>query len=246
MSAFDLSIQLPVHERFLTFQGEGSWMGVRAFFIRLLGCPVQCPWCDSAGTWHPDFYPKAPNRMEVGALVKEVKASRAELVVITGGEPCIHKNLHHLVSALQAEAEVRVHVETCGAFDQPLSLFDWITVSPKWARLPTYEMLMRARACELKLIVDAPDAIDRWLTALREIGGDRLGIGTPIGPTIWLHPEWSKRNDPEILNAITQAVVTFGEPFRAGYQLHKLYRCDALDTRTAPLAPLGGDPANGF
>ncbi|MDG2170458.1 MAG: 7-carboxy-7-deazaguanine synthase QueE, partial [Opitutales bacterium] len=81
---------LPVYETFYSWQGEGCHMGKSAFFIRLFGCPIKCPWCDSAGTWHPDFVPETIERISVEALVAQAKEHNPAIVVITGGEPCIH------------------------------------------------------------------------------------------------------------------------------------------------------------
>ena len=43
-----------VNEVFETIQGEGSFTGCPAIFIRLQGCPVGCAWCDTKQTWHTD------------------------------------------------------------------------------------------------------------------------------------------------------------------------------------------------
>jgi organic radical activating enzyme len=42
-----------VNEIFMTVQGEGVLVGKSATFIRLQGCTVGCPWCDSLRTWGP-------------------------------------------------------------------------------------------------------------------------------------------------------------------------------------------------
>ena len=125
---------LPIHERFHSFQGEGCHAGRAAFFIRTYGCPVHCPWCDSAGTWHPDLKPDALNRMDVAALAEEAAAARPAFVVVTGGEPAIH-DLAPLTDALRA-AGLPVHLETSGAFPVR-GHFDWITLSPKRWKLPS-------------------------------------------------------------------------------------------------------------
>ena len=91
--------KLPIHERFYSFQGEGTHLGKAAYFIRTFGCPVHCPWCDSAGTWHPDYIPKNINRFTPEELAVEASQTSAEFVVITGGEPTIH-NLKALTDAL--------------------------------------------------------------------------------------------------------------------------------------------------
>lgn len=37
----------PINEIFQTIQGEGVFTGLPAIFVRLQGCPVGCPWCDT-------------------------------------------------------------------------------------------------------------------------------------------------------------------------------------------------------
>lgn len=221
---------LPIHEQFYTFQGEGAHAGRAAYFIRTFGCPVHCPWCDSAGTWHPDYIPERVTRVDVESLVAEVAESNAEFVVVTGGEPAIH-NLAPLVDALHA-IDQRVHLETSGAFAIQGD-FDWVTLSPKRWKLPLTENIQRAD--EFKIIVDSDEAIAEYSKV----------IGATKRP-IWLHPEWSKHNDIMVLNSITEWVKEYGAPYRAGWQMHKVYAADLRDSRSAPPAPLGGQPHMGY
>jgi organic radical activating enzyme len=221
---------LPIHEQFYTFQGEGIHAGRAAYFIRTFGCPVHCPWCDSAGTWHPDYIPEKIERIAPKALAAEVAKTSAEFVVVTGGEPAIH-NLAPLVDALHA-IDQKVHLETSGAFEIK-GAFDWITLSPKRWKLPLAENLVRAD--EFKIIVDREGAIEEYA----EIIGN-------ISKPIWLHPEWSKHNDPDTLDMITEWIKAHGAPYRAGWQMHKHYAADLKDPRSAPAAPLGGDPGLGY
>ena len=99
---------LPIHEQFYTFQGEGVHAGRAAYFIRTFGCPVHCHWCDSAGTWHPDYIPEKIERWSSQDLAAEVAKTKAEFVVVTGGEPAIH-DLAPLVDALHANGQ-KVHL----------------------------------------------------------------------------------------------------------------------------------------
>jgi 7-carboxy-7-deazaguanine synthase len=232
---------LPVHEVFVTFQGEASHMGRAAFFIRLQGCPLHCSWCDSAATWHKDYVPSNVRRALPTELALEAALSGVKVVVVTGGEPCIH-NLNELTQAL-ANRDLRCHLETSGAFEIT-GIWDWVTVSPKDLESPTHPALENnlKRADEWKLIIDDPAQIQIWLgriEALSDCEARRTG-------NVWLHPEWSKRGDANILNAITSAVVEHPKIFRAGWQLHKLFKADALDPRSAKPVPLGGDPSKGF
>lgn len=224
---------IPIHERFHTFQGEGVHVGRAAFFIRTFGCPVHCPWCDSAGTWHPDYVPKHISRMRVEDLVAEVEAARPAFVVITGGEPAVH-DLHPLTVQLRA-IHMPVHLETSGAFALR-GHFDWITLSPKrWA--PPLPMNV-SRAHEFKIIVDQPGSITEYMGMLQQRGYNNQPV--------WLHPEWSKRTDPATLNVITETVKTYPKTYRAGWQLHKCYQADFRDNRSVAPVPLGGDPTKGF
>jgi 7-carboxy-7-deazaguanine synthase len=233
--------KIAIHERFHAFQGEGVHSGRSAFFIRTFGCPVHCPWCDSAGTWHKDYTPKAVERLSVAQLATEAAESCAAFTVITGGEPCVQPHLPDLCDALRSLGML-VHLETCGAFDVDPTLFDHITVSPKRDKPPTKHMI--EAAAELKIIVDEVGAIAWWVEQIKTICGglDVLDTGMPV----YLHPEWSQRDHGWLKAEISARVTQHGDPFRAGYQMHKLFNCDALDERTRELAPLGGDPARGY
>ena len=223
---------MPIYETFYSWQGEGAHAGRAAFFIRTFGCPIQCPWCDSAGTWHPDWVPEEVDRQPVERLVDAALASKATFVVVTGGEPTIH-DLAPLTSALRAQ-KMPVHLETAGAF-LIKGDFDWVTLSPKWVKLPLVENL--ARADELKLIVEDGESIAKWWNK----------IGNAVTARhVWLHPEWSQRENPVVLRSISDWVKSHGDPFRAGFQTHRLYNVDALDERSRPAIPLGGNPQLGL
>lgn len=230
-------MSLPIHEVFRAFQGEGVHMGRSAFFIRTFGCPLHCTFCDAAGTWHPDHVPEHIERMEAAALVEEALAEPlVDLVVVTGGEPCVH-DLYELTVRLTSR--IPVHLETSGAYDIR-GYFDWVTLSPKRSRLPLRGPVLRAD--EFKFIIEVPEDITFFTNMIEEL----LGRSIPKTVPVWLHPEWSKREDPAVLNAITHAVTEHGAPFRAGWQLHKLFKCDQQDSRSMPAVPLGGDVKKGF
>ncbi len=216
--------ELPVYERFHSWQGEGYHMGKSAFFIRLHGCPVHCPWCDSAGTWHPDHKPDSIERLHAHDLADEAFLACPEIVVITGGEPAIH-DLIGLDYQLRSR-NLPVHIETRGAYPI-MGEMDWITVSPKWAAPPIEENLERVD--EWKIIVEDEESITKWCEAL-----PLRDVDAPV----WLHPEWSQSKNPKVLNSINEWVKENGFPFRAGFQLHKIFKSDQEDKRSKPEASL--------
>ena len=226
---------LPIHELFLSWQGEGIHMGRRAFFIRTYGCPVQCDFCDSAGTWHPDHRPAFVKRFSTEQLVQQVVLSGASICIVTGGEPAIHP-LREFAQGLAFKG-IAFHIETSGAVARRESYVpEWTTLSPKWAKLPEQEWWDLAD--ELKLIITTPEEIWQWITVCQ----GKLPIRSKKTP-VWLHPEWSKAKDKDVLSAITDAIKISEYPgmeLRAGFQLHKLYKADQQDSRSASEVPLGG------
>lgn len=230
-----------IHEMFHTFQGEGKYTGRAAYFIRLFGCPLHCPWCDSAGTWHKDYAPAAVvslTEVDILRILREENINTDTLIVITGGEPCIY-DLKPLVLHLNMAGGYIVMLETSGAFDTDAP-FNWFTLSPKKAKLPTLDNIKRAD--EIKLIIEEPEDIDYWY--FKVVAHARLELLQRSG--ILLHPEWTHREDPVVLEAILNAVKRMPKLYRAGYQLHKLYKADQYSPGSKPLVPLGGNPELGY
>lgn len=116
-------MKYPVVEIFFTIQGEGHLRGFQQTFIRLAGCSVGCPECDT------DY-----RRRET--LTAEEIAERAAAITpamidpwawITGGEPADH-DLGHLLSALKAK-RFSTAVATSGQ-KRVIPPVDWLSVSP--------------------------------------------------------------------------------------------------------------------
>lgn len=142
---------LRVMEQFHSIQGEGVHTGRSAVFLRLAGCNVGCPWCDTKASWPAHGHPLVP----VERLVDTVRQARPALVVITGGEP-LQQDLTSLCQALAPLAVPR-HLETSGV--APLSgAFEWITLSPKRHYPPQPALLERCH--ELKVVIHEPADLD--------------------------------------------------------------------------------------
>ena len=132
-----------VNEIFYSLQGEGFNTGTPAVFIRFSGCNLQCPFCD---TQHQDG-----KEMTEGDIIEEVSRYKANLVVVTGGEPALQLT-ESLVEMLHFLGKT-VAVETNGTIELPKNV-DWITLSPKDAFLGEEAMPILKNADELKLIFD--------------------------------------------------------------------------------------------
>ena len=200
-----LEIKLPIHETFQsTVQGEGFWTGCLVDFIRLSGCPVGCPWCD---TGYADGGTNLPRvNHSIGELLAEIISPR---VVITGGEPFIHKHLPELVQALLA-ANKQVSIETSGSFWQEVSPAAWITLSPKEHINPKYPVQNQfwSRANEVKIIIQTGKEIDFY----------QEHLSTHPHLLVYLQPEWnsSSKSIPLILQILQEK-----PDYRLSLQTHK-------------------------
>jgi len=138
------SATYPVVAHYYTLQGEGFWSGRAAYFIRLAGCDVGCPWCDTKESWAIDGHPV----VSIDELTAAAERANSSYVVITGGEPTMH-DLKPLTDQLKT-AGLEVQVETSGAY--PLTgSFDWVTLSPKKYKPPVESIY--SQTDELKVIV---------------------------------------------------------------------------------------------
>ncbi|RJG48666.1 7-carboxy-7-deazaguanine synthase QueE [Motilimonas pumila] len=137
--------QYRINEMFQTIQGEGVYTGVPAVFIRLQGCDVGCPWCDTQHTWHIADQDKTDliiitdksnessrwAQVDSCGIIKEMQRLGyvAKHVVITGGEPCMY-DLRELTLALHQQG-YSTQIETSGTYKVQVADASFVTVSPK-------------------------------------------------------------------------------------------------------------------
>ncbi len=132
---------MKVNEIFYSLQGEGFNTGTPAIFVRLSGCNLDCPFCDTDHI--------SGKEMTEGEIIEEVSRYKASLVVITGGEPALQLT-ESLVEMLHLLGKT-VAVETNGTVELPKNV-DWITLSPKDAFLGEKAKPVLKYADELKVV----------------------------------------------------------------------------------------------
>jgi organic radical activating enzyme len=164
----------PIMEHFFTIQGEGTYSGRAAYFIRIAGCDVGCVWCDVKESWDKDQH----TTMTIKEIIEKVTESKTDFVVITGGEPAMY-DLRPLVDQLKSLG-ITIAIETSGCYPLQGDV-DWYCFSPKKFKAPCDEAYLRAN--ELKVIINHPSDLD-WANkhAEKVLGSCHL----------FLQPEWSK------------------------------------------------------
>lgn len=165
---------LAVHGVFLTIQGEGPFCGTPCVFVRLAGCNLQCPACDTDYTSSRELLTVEDlvERVCDAHTVAEAPGTR-RLVVVTGGEP-FRQDLGPLFKVLCA-AGFYVQVETNGTLQPTFGFYRkhwsytlapslhrgvYVVCSPKTGKLhpDTYRV-----ACALKYVVRAGQVADDGL-----------------------------------------------------------------------------------
>lgn len=230
--ADDDGMTLEVHSIFHTIQGEGPFSGHRAVFIRLAGCNLQCPLCDTE-------YTEGRVNLSIPEILTRVRAllpSRG-LVVITGGEP-FRQNLGQLLVHLVANRYF-VQIETNGTLPPPslatgLYSFSpegrngvYVVCSPKTGRVsPMTEKV----ACAYKYVlsdgeVDPSDGLP--IRALRHTANPRLARPPEdfAGP-IYIQPADMQNDGDNYLNrrAVVNSALKFG--YIAQLQAHKYFNVE--------------------
>jgi len=97
-----------ITEIYTSIQGETQYAGLPCTLVRTTGCDLRCGYCDSAFAFH------GGRDMTLEEIMAEVSRLGAPLVLLTGGEPMLQRELPELAGRLLS-AGYRVMIETSGA-----------------------------------------------------------------------------------------------------------------------------------
>ena len=178
-----------VNEIFYSLQGEGRWMGRPAVFVRMSGCNLKCPFCDT------DF--RGYSEMSADDILSRCleEGGECRFIVLTGGEPSLQVD-EQLISTLH-QAGYYLSMEPNGTHAIPEGI-DWVTCSPKVDFIEGGEPAVK-QVDELKLIFDGEHQISdhgiactfRYLQPC-DVGNDSRNylILNECIKYIKAHPEW--------------------------------------------------------
>lgn len=219
---------LDVHSVFYTIQGEGPCTGMPAVFVRLAGCNLQCPGCDTDYTSGRRTYTHG----EIIGQIRDVSrdATADPLIVISGGEP-FRQDIGPFIGYLLSLG-YNVQIETNGSLGPHADDLDvwlgWVKTqrvmvicSPKAGKVnKNLQPLIAAYKYVMSADLVAPDD-GLPILALRHSAAPRVAR-PPAGAVIFLQPmdERDPRRDAANLSACIASCMRYG--YRLCLQTHKI------------------------
>ncbi|MEA2696195.1 MAG: 7-carboxy-7-deazaguanine synthase [Myxococcales bacterium] len=166
-----------ITEIYASVQGETQYAGLPCTLVRTTGCDLRCGYCDSAFS----FY--GGSEMSLEAVLAEVRRLGAPLVLLTGGEPMLQREIVALAEALVTEG-YRVMIETSGAHPvaalpaEVIRIVDVKTPGSGESHRMRFEVLDQLRAQDAVKFVLTDEADYRWAADL--IRSRRLNERTEV------------------------------------------------------------------
>lgn len=221
---------LDLHSIFYTIQGEGPFAGHRSIFVRLAGCNLQCPGCDTE-------YTEGRMQVELSWILRQVMLEveahcpgAYPLIVITGGEP-LRQPIGPFVRQL-IDRGFNVQIESNGVFAPDEVLHTLLTnlrqtdavtlvVSPKTKQISraSHELASCFKYVLQAGSIDERDGLP--ILALEHPAAG--GVARPReGAPVYVNPYDEKDDAANAANlaAVALSAMKFGHI--AGVQMHKL------------------------
>jgi 7-carboxy-7-deazaguanine synthase len=203
-------LTLKINEIFYSIQGESTQSGRPCIFIRLTYCNLRCTYCDTEYAFFEG------QDLSIKAILDELGKYNCNLIEITGGEPLIQKNVHHLMKLL-CDRGYEIMLETAGHLDISTTdsrvkrIMDIKCPSSGESDKILWENIKHLKNTdEIKFVVSTSDDLS-WAQQIIE----KYNL-TKICPVIF-SPVYGEM-DNEIL---AQWIMQSGLPVRMQIQLHK-------------------------
>jgi organic radical activating enzyme len=168
---------LKINSIFYTIQGEGSFVGTPAIFIRLSDCNLACSFCDT------EFL--SGDQMDEQEILEEIFNYDCKFIVLTGGEPSM-QDIGTLCELLKEE-DYYITMETNGMFEPVTNKIDWICLSPK----SSFKHIKLKECHDLKFVVKKGDVLPKipkdfkhrqlFISPENETSGEHIGLKACTG-----------------------------------------------------------------
>jgi organic radical activating enzyme len=197
--------KLMVTSCFRTAQGEGPYAGMPALFVRLAKCQLNCFFCDTFfddGDWMTiqeldekidqtitqSFSGNVPLWASKGSKSVSGSSKKRDMVlVLTGGEPMLQKNIVPFLEAMNQQF-YKTQIESNGLIVQNIPADTTLVVSPKCSEksgkpikylTPNQAMLERADCLKFVMSADKDTPyheVPEWAHEWRDRTGKRVFV----------------------------------------------------------------------
>ena len=238
-------MQEHIIELFSSVQGEGKYVGCRQLFLRLTGCNLACPFCDTdfVAASHPfcqvetqpgrHIFKELSNPVPFDAIVREVQSLLViphHSLSLTGGEPLLHTDF---IRALAGAVDVPLFLETNGTLPEELrDVLPYISHISMDIKLPSvtgeelwethrkFLQLARQKKLYVKLVVSAETTPAEFQHAVALLASVDAAIPFVIQPvTPW---NGCKAASPEQILWCQQQALSQLKDVRVIPQTHKM------------------------
>ncbi len=150
-----------ISEIYVSVQGETQYAGLPCTLVRTTGCDLRCTYCDSEYA----FY--GGQELTLDEISAEVRRLGAPLVLLTGGEPMLQREIVALAERLLQEGYA-VMIETSGAHpvdmlpEAVVRIVDVKTPASGEAHRVKWEVLEGLRSRDAVKFVLTDEADYRW------------------------------------------------------------------------------------
>jgi 7-carboxy-7-deazaguanine synthase len=201
-----------ITEIYASIQGETQYAGLRCTLVRTTGCDLRWNYCDTAYA----FY--GGRDMDLDQIMAEVERLGSPLVLLTGGEPMLQREIVALSERLLAEG-YRVMIETSGAHPvdvlppEVIRVVDVKTPASGESSRIRWDTLAGLRAQDAIKFVVSDEADYRWAAgAIRE-----RSLGGAGQAEVLVSPVHGRLDPRELVAWILRDRL----PARLNLQLHK-------------------------
>jgi 7-carboxy-7-deazaguanine synthase len=199
-----------ITEIYASVQGETQYAGLPCTLVRTTGCDLRCGYCDTAYA----FY--GGKDMTLEEIAAEVHRLDTPLVLLTGGEPMLQRDIVALAELLLAAGK-RVMIETSGAHPvaqlpaEVIRIVDVKTPASGESHRVRWDVLEGLQPKDAVKFVVADETDYRW--AAEVIRERRLGERTEV----LLSPVHGRLDPRELVAWLLRDRL----PARLNLQLHK-------------------------
>lgn len=184
-----------ISEIFYSIQGEGQTIGTPAVFLRMFGCNLFCPYCDTSYS-HVSFTHEDRTSLNIQEVARRIKKYRSNTLVITGGEPLLQWDEIFKLCTTELAFLKQIIIETNALvvphIEKVLPQM-YFVCSPKfyskesWSIVSLMDFFGKySIQSELKMLLEGPEDMSRALSIVERIyaTGDRLHRPVTFQPCI--------------------------------------------------------------